>query len=127
MNKNRNIFKEMREQRKQVKNLWIYRTELSTAIDVLEQQRQLKSAIQSKRAKFDMQAVAFISSRGNGFSSRKSEMPSTSPKVLTDVWTIALQIISEELGVGSEESQDGSVFTDLGLDSLLLLAILARL
>jgi acyl carrier protein len=49
------------------------------------------------------------------------------PEGFTEVWTGALQILVEELGIEPEDLQDSAVFTDLGLDSLLLISVLNRM
>ena len=116
-----NIIKDMREQRKWFKNLSIYHTESSIVFGVLEQQSQLKNALQSKRAK------AEITKGDEELGNQKAQLPSELPKVSSDTWNIALRILVEELGVEPEDLEDSSVLTDVGLDSLLLMAILARM
>jgi len=100
----------MREQRKWYKNLRIHHTELSTVVSVLEQQWQLKSAMQAKKAKIST-----------------SPKENWKPDGFTQIWTGALQILVEELEVEPEDLQDSAVFTDLGLDSLLLMSVLSRM
>jgi acyl carrier protein len=110
-NAERNIFREMREQRKWYKNLKIHHTELSTVVNVLEQQWQIKNAMQAKKAQIDRSSTASLSELDH----------------LDQIWTGALQILMEELGVEAEDLEDSAIFTDLGLESSLLVSAISRM
>lgn len=127
----RDIFKEIREQRKWFKNLRIHHTEISTATDFLEQQWQFKSTTQSKSAGFDMQAMSFnLSPKESLKILEQSEVAGTASKAFKEIdlnWAATIELIIEESGLKADELQDGSSFADLGLDSLFQLRLLDRM
>lgn len=111
----RDMFKEIREERKWYKNLRIHSTDDSSVISILDEQRGAE--IQLMRAKRAMPTTRL---RPN------QELVETQTPT-NSVWNIVRKIIIEEAGLEEGDLGDYVDFDSVGIDSLMSLNILGRL
>ena len=111
----RDIFKEIREERKWYKNLRIHLTDLSSATSILDIQRGAE--VQPIRAKLAMPTTTL----------RPDQEFRETPTPANSMWDIARKIILEEFGMEEGDLEHCIDFDSLGMDSLMSLTIAARL
>jgi acyl carrier protein len=134
----RDIFKEIREDRKWYKNFRIDLSDMSEAFAALDRQQKLKNTSRLKRSRTNFLFENHSSSSKGDPEDRTSDtteplpiallIPSSeAPTKAQRIWPAALQLVFEELGLEPNEIEEDSTLRDLGIDSLLQMAVFSRL
>ncbi|KAK4994992.1 hypothetical protein LTR66_005096 [Elasticomyces elasticus] len=128
------IFQQIRSERKWFKNMRVHLTDMSEAMAVLRDHPQRPAAGRNKRAKSSdliVEETVISSAMGSQRTPSLSvdevvvaDSPDQCPK---DFWPAATRIICEELGVEAIELENASEWDQLCIDSLMHLVILSRL